>query len=188
LVHVKRLTLLIAAIAVPLFGCDSRTEEPPAPDKGSETTRTCKHVVEVLSKNKAVEDEAVLTRIQADCEASLAELEDRHRSLTACMLAAGTKAEIEACEKPAQRYDSVLRGLGPSNEDVCAHVMDVLKREMGDAATQPNAEDTAKLMENCSRNMDKEKEKMGEQDFRTRSSCVMDAQTMEDMARCERKD
>jgi hypothetical protein len=82
----------------------------------------------------------------------------------------------------------MLAACAPSNEDVCGHVMDVMKKEMGDAATQPSDEDTKKFMESCAKEMEKEKEKIGAAEFKKQAKCVMAAQKMEDMAKCDAKD
>lgn len=180
--HVDRIALFIAVLAAPSLGCT------PSPGHESQTTSTCEHVVDVLRKTDATADEAVLTRVQRDCEDSLAELEKLHRSLTACMLTAASKDEIELCEKPAQRYDSFLRGLGPSAKDICSHAMGLLLLEVGDSATQPSAEDMAKFLTACINDMDREKLNVGAAEFNRRATCIMKARTMEDMVKCKPDD
>lgn len=79
----------------------------------------------------------------------------------------------------------MLSACAPSNEDVCQHVMDIMKKEMGDAATQPSEEDTKKFMEKCVKDLDKEKEKIGAAEYKKQAKCVMAAEKMEDMMKCE---
>lgn len=79
----------------------------------------------------------------------------------------------------------MLAACAPSNEDVCGHVMDIMKKEMGDAATQPSEEDTKKFMEKCVKDFEKEKEKMGAAEHKKYAKCVMAAEKMEDMMKCE---
>jgi hypothetical protein len=78
-----------------------------------------------------------------------------------------------------------LAACAPSNEDLCGHIMEVMKKEMGDAATQPSEEETKKFTESCVKEMDKEKEKIGAAEFKKQAKCVMAAEKMEDMAKCE---
>jgi hypothetical protein len=79
----------------------------------------------------------------------------------------------------------MLTACAPSNEDVCAHVMDIMKKEMGDAASAPSEEDTKKFTEKCVKDLDKEKEKIGAAEYKKQAKCVMAAEKMEDMMKCE---
>lgn len=81
----------------------------------------------------------------------------------------------------------MLAACAPSNEDVCAHVMDIMKKEMGggDAAAQPSEDDVKKFTEKCVKDLDKEKEKLGAAEFKKQAKCVMAAEKMEDMMKCE---
>ena len=53
-----------------------------------------------------------------------------------------------------------LAACTPSNEDVCNHVMDIMKKEMGDVegAKEPSEEELKKFTEKCVKDLDKEKE------------------------------
>lgn len=82
----------------------------------------------------------------------------------------------------------MLAACAPSNEDVCGHVMEIMKKEMGDAATKPSDEDTKKFMEKCVKDLDKEKEKVGAAEYKKQAKCVMAAEKMEDMMKCEPKE
>jgi hypothetical protein len=79
----------------------------------------------------------------------------------------------------------MLAACAPSNEDVCQHVMDIMKKEMGDAAGETSEEDTKKFMEKCVKDLDKEKEKIGAAEYKKQAKCVMAAEKMEDMMKCE---
>ena len=85
-------------------------------------------------------------------------------------------------------FAPMLAACAPSNEDVCGHVMDIMKKEMGDAAEKPSDEDTKKFMEKCVKDIDKEKEKVGAAEFKTQAKCIMASEKMEDMMKCEKKD
>lgn len=79
----------------------------------------------------------------------------------------------------------MLAACAPSNEDVCQHVMDIMKKEMGDAAAEASEEDTKKFMEKCVKDLDKEKEKLGAAEYKKQAKCVMAAEKMEDLMKCE---
>ena len=83
-----------------------------------------------------------------------------------------------------------LAACTPSNEDVCNHVMDVMKKEFGDAegAPKPSDEDMKKATEKCVADLDKEKEKVGAAKFKEQAKCIMAADKMEAMAKCEKGD
>jgi len=179
--------LLLALLSV---ACVSPGEAAPsaAPEKGSETSSTCAHVVEVMSQTKTVQDSNALAQVLDDCEASLAELEHGHEKLSACMLAARSKAEITTCERTVPRYQSVLRSLDPTPAEVCDHVMDVMKRELGEDGSTPSEEDVEKFLSECAREIGRERQKIGDERFRQQARCIMEAQSMDVLAKCEPKE
>src|SRR5690606_31452468 len=79
----------------------------------------------------------------------------------------------------------MLAACAPSNEDVCQHVMDIMKKEMGDAAEAPSDEDIKEGMKKCVEEFDKEKEKLGAAEHKKQAKCVMAAEKLEDMAKCQ---
>lgn len=83
-----------------------------------------------------------------------------------------------------------LAACTPSNEDVCNHVMDIMKKEMGDVegAKAPSDEDLKKYTEKCVKDLEKEKEKAGAEKFNKQAKCIMAASKMEEMAKCDEKD
>ncbi|PRP90474.1 hypothetical protein ENSA5_64930 [Enhygromyxa salina] len=83
-----------------------------------------------------------------------------------------------------------LAACTPSNEDVCNHVMDIMKKEMGDAegAKEPSEEDIKKYTEKCVKDLEKEKEKIGADAYKKQVKCVMDATKMDDLMKCDEGD
>jgi hypothetical protein len=83
-----------------------------------------------------------------------------------------------------------LAACTPSNEDVCNHVMDIMKKEMGDAegAKAPSDEEIKKYTEKCVTDMDKEKEKKGADVFNKQVKCVMAASKMDEMMKCNEEE
>lgn len=84
-------------------------------------------------------------------------------------------------------FAPMLAACAPSGEDLCNHVIEVMQKELGDAAT-PSDEDKKKFTEECVKEMEKEKEKIGAAEFKTQAKCIMAAEKMEDMAKCEKKE
>jgi hypothetical protein len=83
-----------------------------------------------------------------------------------------------------------LAACSPSNEDVCNHVMDIMKKEMGDAegAKAPSDEEIKKYTEKCVTDMEKEKEKKGADVFAKQVKCVMAANKMDELMKCDEGD
>ncbi|KIG16337.1 hypothetical protein DB30_04504 [Enhygromyxa salina] len=73
---------------------------------------------------------------------------------------------------------------------MCNHVMDIMKKEMGDAegAKAPTDEEVKKYTEKCVADLDKEKEKKGADAYNKQIKCVMAASDMEGMMKCEEKE
>lgn len=179
----RAIVIITAALTGNLVGCKPQTDESSSAASGkADTAKTCAHVVEVLGKT--VTDAAALEKAKIDCEASLTEVETRHASLTACMLASTSNEEIAACEKPAYDYRSVVGAAVASNEQVCQHVMDVLKAEIGDTANVSEEELRVQIGK-CAKDLDKERQKIGDEEYAKRVKCVLAAQKMDDMMKCD---
>lgn len=82
-----------------------------------------------------------------------------------------------------------LAACTPSNEDVCNHVMDIMKKEMGDAegAKEPSEEELKKFTEKCVEDLNKEKEKQGADKYKEQITCVMAATNMDGLMKCDDK-
>jgi hypothetical protein len=83
-----------------------------------------------------------------------------------------------------------LAACTPSNEDVCNHVMDIMKKEFGEAegAKEPSEEELKKFTEKCVKDLEKEKEKLGADKYKEQVKCVMAASKMEDLMKCDKGD
>jgi hypothetical protein len=81
----------------------------------------------------------------------------------------------------------MLSACGPAPEDVCEHVMGIMKKELGEALPMSD-EDTKKFKEECVKEMNSEKEKMGAMEFKKQASCVMDATNFAEMEKCDKKE
>jgi hypothetical protein len=83
-----------------------------------------------------------------------------------------------------------LAACTPSNEDVCNHLMDLMKKEFGDAegAPKPSDEDLKKFTDECVADLDKKKEKIGADKYKEQVKCVMAAEKMDALAKCDKGD
>jgi hypothetical protein len=81
----------------------------------------------------------------------------------------------------------MLSACGPSPEDVCEHVMGIMKKELGEALPMSD-EDTKKFKEECVKEATAEKEKMGAMEYKKQADCIMDAGSFADMEKCEKKE
>lgn len=83
-----------------------------------------------------------------------------------------------------------LAACTPSNADVCNHVMEIMKKEFGDAegAKAPSDEEMKKFTEKCVSDLDKEKEKVGEDKYKEQVKCVMAAQKLDELTKCDKGD
>lgn len=82
----------------------------------------------------------------------------------------------------------MLAACAPSSEDVCKHVMEIMKKEMGDAAKAGTEEDAAAGLKKCVEGFEKEKEALGAAEHKKQAKCVMAASTFADMAKCKTKE
>lgn len=82
-----------------------------------------------------------------------------------------------------------LAACTPSGEDVCNHVFDIAKKEFGDAeGPKPTDEEMKKATDECVADMDKKKAKIGEDKYKELAKCVMAADKMEAIAKCDKGD
>jgi hypothetical protein len=83
----------------------------------------------------------------------------------------------------------MLAACAPSNEAVCQHLIDLVKKEAGDSADKEadkaDAEAEKKYLEKCAKEMEEEKTKLGDAAFKKQVSCIMDAKKYADLEKCE---
>lgn len=82
----------------------------------------------------------------------------------------------------------MLTACGPKPEDVCQHVIDLMKKDLGDQADAMSEEQIAKIKETCVKSAEKEKELKGAIEYNKQAKCVMAAESSEDLRACEEKD
>ncbi len=80
----------------------------------------------------------------------------------------------------------MLAACAPSSEDVCNHVVDLLKKEYG-GDKEPPEEELKKAVDECVKDMEKKKEKIGAAEFKTLSKCAMAAEDMKALSACEKE-
>jgi hypothetical protein len=74
---------------------------------------------------------------------------------------------------------------GPDSLEICAHLEDVVKRELDDSGATHLDEDVDKFRERCVADVEKEKEKIGAERFDALSTCVMAAPNFEGLMKCD---
>jgi hypothetical protein len=79
----------------------------------------------------------------------------------------------------------MLVACGPKPEDVCQHVVDLMKKDLGDQADAMSEEQVAKIKETCIKSAEKQKEKIGAIEYNKEAKCVMAADSTEDLRACE---
>lgn len=196
-----------SAILIPMFSNQQQAvANPTAPNETSvsapkvepstqhEVTPTpldvCDHVIDLMKRELGDQVDAMPTteieKLRDNCvrEASKERAikgEAEYRQQANCVLAAEKLEGLTQCEK--------VSGDGtPKNRDVCSHVMEIMKREMGSAegARAPSEDDIQKYTNKCVLDLEKEKAKKGAAEFSRQIKCVMAAPTMEEMMKCEK--
>lgn len=79
----------------------------------------------------------------------------------------------------------MLTACAPKPEDVCQHVVDLMKKEMGDQVDSMSEEQITKIKDTCVKNAEKEKELKGAIEYNKQAKCVMAAESLEDLRACE---
>lgn len=70
---------------------------------------------------------------------------------------------------------------GASPEAVCDHTIEILKKEVGEEAAK------GLPREECIKAAERQKEMQGIVKYREEANCIMDAKTMADLEKCEKK-
>ena len=73
----------------------------------------------------------------------------------------------------------------PSAADICEHIMRVVERELGESATTPSEQEISDYLSGCAKRLVLEQQKLGEEEFLRQARCVMAAQAMTEMEKCE---
>ncbi|NVB43195.1 hypothetical protein G6O69_35555 [Pseudenhygromyxa sp. WMMC2535] len=82
----------------------------------------------------------------------------------------------------------MLAACAPAPEKVCGHVIELMKKEFGEQAGEISEEDTKKMLENCVKDAEKEKEMKGSIEYNKQAKCVMAADSLEALGKCEEKE
>lgn len=82
----------------------------------------------------------------------------------------------------------MLAACAPSPDDVCQHVIDMMKKELGDAADSMGEDEMKEMKEKCVKDAEKEKELKGAMEYKKQAKCIMDASNLEQLAKCDSKD
>jgi hypothetical protein len=79
----------------------------------------------------------------------------------------------------------LLAACAPSPEDVCDHVVDLMKKGLGDEADALSDEQVEKIRTGCVEDAQKDKKK-SPKDYARRAKCVMAAGSLDDLRECDK--
>ncbi len=79
----------------------------------------------------------------------------------------------------------MLAACAPKPEDVCSHVIDLMKKELGDEADAMSDEQIEKIKSGCVEDAKKDKDK-NPKEYAKRAKCVMAAESLDDLRDCEK--
>lgn len=82
----------------------------------------------------------------------------------------------------------MLAACAPAPEDVCQHVVDLMKKELGEQVDAMPEDEITKIKDNCVKEAEKEKEMKGSMEYNKQAKCVMAAGSLEDLTKCEEGD
>lgn len=82
----------------------------------------------------------------------------------------------------------MLAACAPAPEDVCQHVVDLMKKELGEQVDAMPEEEITKIKDNCVKEAEKEKEMKGAIEYKKQAKCVMAAGSLDDLKKCEEDD
>jgi len=82
----------------------------------------------------------------------------------------------------------MLAACAPKPDEVCDHVIDLLKKELGDKAGEMTEDDLKGIKETCVKDAEKEKELKGALEYNKQAKCVMAASSRADLDKCDGED
>lgn len=82
----------------------------------------------------------------------------------------------------------MLTACAPAPDEVCQHVIDLMKQELGEQVDAMSEEEITKIKDNCVKEAEKEKEMKGAMEYNKQAKCVMAAASLADLAKCEEAD
>jgi hypothetical protein len=169
--------------AAPVIAAPVVPTPPPAPTP----VEVCRQVREVASKDQPASN--LLDEVERDCVVALERRRKQYDTLTSCLLNTSTAGDVAACEHGMRNWNDLLSKANPkpTGPEVCAHLMDLIKREMGDVGPLPSDEDLAKTLNECVKDLEKEQVKLGAEKYDAQIACVMAATKMEDLEPCDKK-
>jgi hypothetical protein len=79
----------------------------------------------------------------------------------------------------------MLAACAPAPEEVCQHVVDLMKKDLGDQADAMSEEEITEIKDKCIKDGEKEKEMKGVLEYNKQAKCVMAATLLADLSKCE---
>ena len=82
----------------------------------------------------------------------------------------------------------MLAACAPAPEDVCQHVIDLMKKELGDRVDEMPYVEVTKIKDDCIEEAKKEKELEGAMKYKKQAKCVMAAESLDDLKKCDEEE
>ena len=164
-------SLLVFAMPA-LSACAGASKGRAAPPRD----KVCAHLVELAGQSGATP--GVSEQVGLDCETSLEHLELRYANLSSCLVDAGTLEEVAACEQPAARYEPLLRAMISPQEELCLHVLDLIRQGAGGEVIEGG-------MGECLAELDEVAAEFGPVVYNELVQCVGAAGDLEAFDRCQ---
>lgn len=168
------------------------------PDNARSTTspeRLCDHVIELMRIELGPNvDELISAQEIADIRSNCITEGNLERSRigeaafaqeAACVLAASSLDQLERCDPDAQASAGSTGSTGPTRQ-VCEHMMDMMTRELAKSGVPaPNPDEQQRFLDECSVDLEEERQKLGPEAFDAMATCVMLARDLDQMLQCD---
>ncbi|MCA9683600.1 MAG: hypothetical protein KC431_08115 [Myxococcales bacterium] len=82
----------------------------------------------------------------------------------------------------------ILAACGPAPAEVCDHVVDLMKKELGEQVGAMSDDDIKEIKDTCVKDAEKEKEMKGALEYNKEAKCVMAAASLADLDKCGKKE
>lgn len=82
----------------------------------------------------------------------------------------------------------MLSACAPAPADVCDHVIELMRKDLGEQVDAMPEEEITKIKDKCVKEAEKKKEMEGALVYNKEAKCVMAATSLGDLSKCDAKD
>lgn len=155
----------------------------PAVDEASLTRATCLHVGQVAASSGVAQADVIA--LESACMARFEQLHAQPDTFARCLRDTSAMNDVSDCEQQLRDVPGLLGPVLTTSAEVCDHVLTMMQRELGEALPM-SAEELAEFRAECVKDMEVERSKMGDVEFHRQADCVLRAQGLADMEKCDR--